>query len=358
MGTRHQGSRDHDPRMRRREGIDQSAGAGSRRRISRAAALTFAAALALLGPTAFAQTQTEIWPSRFVRLIVPFPAGGGADAIARVLSARLAATWGQQVVIENRGGASGNIAAEAAARSAAHGYTIFMAGDFQAVNLFLYPKLSYDPVADFLPVTLVVQYPCAIVVPSSSPARSVAEFIAHAKANNGKLTFATPGHGTSPHLAGELFKRAAGITMTTVPYRGAAPAIHDVIAGRVDVFFNNIAPLVSLMQQGQVRALAVTTAKRTPAAPDVPTLEESGLLGFDVAGWYAFFVPANTPATIVRKIHADTGAALADPAIRGRLEELGLFVIGSTPAELGRFLKSEMEKWGPLIKDAGISIRE
>jgi tripartite-type tricarboxylate transporter receptor subunit TctC len=149
-----------------------------------------------------------------------------------------------------------------------------------------------------------------------------------------------------------------GLWTLAKPYRGAAPAIHDVIAGRVDVFFNNIAPLVALMQQGQVRALAVTTARRTPAAPDVPTLEESGLPGFDVAGWYAFFVPANTTATIVRKIHADTADALADPAIRGRLQELGLFVIGSTPAELGRFLKSEMEKWGPLIKDAGISMRE
>jgi tripartite-type tricarboxylate transporter receptor subunit TctC len=203
-----------------------------------------------------------------------------------------------------------------------------------------------------------VQYPCAMVVPNSSPARSVLEFVAYAKANNGKLTFATPGHGTSPHLAGELFKRAAGIAMTTIPYRGAAPAIQDVIPGRVDVFFNNIAPLLSLMQQGQLRALAVTTPKRVPAAPDVPTLAEAGLPGFDVAGWYAFFVPANTPPAIVRKIHADTAAALADPPIKERLEQLGLFVIGSTPAELGQFLKSEMDKWGPVIKDAGISIRE
>jgi tripartite-type tricarboxylate transporter receptor subunit TctC len=323
------------------------------------AASTLAAVVfALLGPASFGQAQTETWPNRFIRLIVPFPPGGGADAIARILSARLSETWGQQVVIENRGGASGNIAAEAAARSAPDGYSIFLAGDFQAVNLYLYPKLSYDPVADFVPVTLVVQYPSVMVVPNSSPARSVPEFIAYAKANNGKLSFATPGHGTSPHLAGELFKRAAGIAMTTVPYRGAAPAIQDVIPGRVDVFFNNIAPLLSLMQQGQLRALAVTTAKRTRAAPDVPTLAESGLPGFDVSGWYAFFVPANTPSAIVRKMHADTAAALADPAIKGRLEELGLFVVGSTPAELGQFLKSEMDKWRPVIKEAGISIRE
>src|SRR6266568_885146 len=235
--------------------------------------LTAAAALApsLAGPMS-AQTSSERalsvpnWPNRFVRLIVPFPPGGGADAIARIVSARLSETWGQQVVIENRGGASGNIAAEAAARSAPDGYTIFLAGDFQAVNLYLYPKLSYDPVADFAPVTLVVQYPSAMVVPNSSPSHSVTEFIAYAKANRGTVRFASPGHGTSPHLAGELFKRAAGIEMTTVPYRGAAPAIQDVIPGRVDVFFNNIAPLLSLMQQGQLRALAVTTAMRKPIA--------------------------------------------------------------------------------------------
>jgi tripartite-type tricarboxylate transporter receptor subunit TctC len=265
MGTGHQGSRHHDSRVRarRRESRDRKTAAVSRRRLMPlAAALTFVAGLGLLSPAVFGQAPTETWPNRFVRLIVPFPPGGGADAIARILSARLSDTWGQQVVIENRGGASGNIAAEAAARSAPDGYTIFLAGDFQAVNLYLYPKLTYDPVADFLPVTLVVQYPCAMIVPNSSPARSVPEFIAHAKANSGKLSFATPGHGTAPHLAGELFKRAAGIALTTIPYRGAAPAIQDVIPGRVDVFFNNIAPLLSLMQQGQLRALAVTTAKR------------------------------------------------------------------------------------------------
>ncbi len=318
--------------------------------VSALAAATFASGL--LGRAALAQTQT--WPNRFVRLVVPFPPGGGADAIARIVATRLSETWGQQVLIENRGGASGNLAAEAVAHSAPDGYTMFLAGDFQSVNLFLYPKLSYDPVADFEPVTLVVQYPSAMVVPNSSPARSVREFIAHAKANKGNVSFASPGLGTSPHLAGELFKRLADIEMTTIPYRGAAPAIQDLIPGRVDVFFNNIAPLLPLMQQGQLRALAVTSAKRSPAAPDLPTLAESGLPGFDVSGWYAFFVPAKTPPAIVRKMHADAAAALADPALKRRLEELGLFVVGSTPEELGQFFKAEMDKWGPIIKEAGI----
>jgi tripartite-type tricarboxylate transporter receptor subunit TctC len=316
------------------------------------------AATLLAHPIAPAQAQTEAWPTRVVRLVVPFPAGGGADAIARILAVRLSETWGQQVVIENRGGASGNLAAENVAHSAPDGYTLFLAGDFQAVNLFLYPKLNYDPLADFTPVTLVVQYPNAMVVPNASPARTVKEFIAHAKANQGKLTFASPGLGSAPHLAGELFKRRAGLEMTTIPYRGAAPAIQDVIPGRVDLFFNNIAPLISLMQQDQLRVLAVTTTKRSPPAPDVPTLAEAGMPGFDVSGWYAFFVPAKTPAAIVKKMHADTVAALADPTIRGRLEQLGLFVVGSTPEELGQFLKAEMDKWGPVIKEAGISIRE
>jgi tripartite-type tricarboxylate transporter receptor subunit TctC len=334
----------------------------SRRRLLRLSAALTLAPLATdpSSPAARAQgeTQTPAWPNRFVRLIVPYPAGGGADTIARILAGRLSESWGQQLLIENRGGAGGNIASEAAARSAPDGYTLYLAGEFQATNLYLYPKLGYDPVADFMPITLVVKYPVAFVVPNSSPARSVKEFIAHAKANPGKLTFASPGYGTGPHLAGELFKRVAGIELTHVPYRGAAPALQDVVPGRVDSFFNNIAPIVPLMQQGQLRALAVTSAQRTPAAPDLPTMAEAALPQFEVSGWYAVFVPARTPPAIATKIHSDIVAALADPAIKRRLEELGLFVAASTPAELGEFLKAEMEKWGPLIKDAGLSIRE
>ena len=246
----------------------------SLRRLLRLSA-TSALAAGLLGRAAHAQAPA--WPSRFVRLIVPYPAGGGADTIARIIAGRLSETWGQQVLIENRGGAGGNIASEAAARSAPDGYTMYLAGEFQATNMYLYPKLNYDPVGDFVPVSLVVKYPVAFVVPNSSPAHSVKDFIAHARANAGRITFASPGHGTGPHLAGELFKRVAGIELTHVPYRGAAPALQDVGPGRVDSLFNNIAPIVPLMQQGQLRALAVTSAQRTPAAPDLPTMTEAGL---------------------------------------------------------------------------------
>jgi tripartite-type tricarboxylate transporter receptor subunit TctC len=359
MGACHQGRGHHHPRITPPQIGSMGKDMIDRRqllRLSAASTLSFPAGL--LGRAAAAQTQTPIWPGRFVRMIVPYPAGGGADTIARLIAGRLSETWGQQVLIENRGGAGGNIASEAAARSAPDGYTMYLAGEFQATNLYLYSKLAYDPVADFVPVTLVVQYPAVLVVPNSSPAHSVKEFIAHAKANPGKVTFASPGYGTGPHLAGELFKRVAGIELAHVPYRGAAPALQDLVPGRVDSFFNNIAPIIPLMQQGQLRALAVTSAKRTPAAPDLPTLAEDALPGFDVTGWYAVFVPAKTPTAIVQKMHADTVAALSDPAIRGRLEQLGLFVAGTTPEELGQFLRSEMDKWGPVVKQAGISIRE
>jgi tripartite-type tricarboxylate transporter receptor subunit TctC len=185
----------------------------------------------------------------------------------------------------------------------------------------------------------------------------VKEFIDYAKSNPGR-TFGTPGHGTGPHLAGELFKRAAGIELTHVPYRGAAPGLNDLIPGRIDSFFNNIAPVVPLMRQGQVRGLAVTTARRSGAAPEVPTIAESGLPGFDVPGWYAIFVPAKSPPEIVAKMNTDVNAAIADATVKARLEDLGLFVGGSTPEALGAYVKTETEKWGPVIKAAGISIKE
>jgi tripartite-type tricarboxylate transporter receptor subunit TctC len=322
--------------------------------LTRRTAIKFAAlSPALISGVARAQA----WPNRFVRLIVPYPAGGGADAIARILGQRLTETWGQQVLIENKGGAGGNIASDAAAKSPPDGYTMYLGAEFLSTNPHVYPKLSYDPIGDLTPVTAVVQYPTVIAVPKDSPAKTVQEFIAYAKSTPGR-TFGTPGHGTGPHLAGEMFKRAAGIDLTHVPYRGAAPGLNDLVGGRIDSFFNNIAPVVPLMNQGLVRGLAVTTAKRSAAAPDVPTIAESGLPGYDVPGWYAIFVPAKSPADIIAKMNADIITALADPAVRGKLEGLGLFVGGSTPEALGNYLKAETDRWGPIIKAAGITIRD
>jgi tripartite-type tricarboxylate transporter receptor subunit TctC len=309
-------------------------------------------------PSAHAQTPSAGWPNRFVRLVVPFPPGGGTDAIARVLSGKLSDMWGQQLVIENRGGGATNIGTEAVVRADPDGYTMLFQSMPLAVNRFLFPSLPFDALTDLAPVVLLCDYPNIMAVPTTSSARSVADFITHAKANPGKVTFASSGHGTSVHLSGELFKRMAGIEMMHVPYRGAGPALNDLLPGRVDVMFNNIGAVLPLIQSGKLRGLAVTSAKRTPAAPDLAPIAESGVPGFDVSSWYALFAPVKTAPEIIRKMNADTLAALSDPTTKARLEQLGVAVSGSTPEELGRFLKSEMDKWGPVIKDANITIRE
>jgi tripartite-type tricarboxylate transporter receptor subunit TctC len=308
----------------------------------------------ILATCAFAQS----WPNRYVRLIVPFTPGGANEAYARNLAAKLSEIWGQQVVIENRPGAGGNIGAEIAARSDPDGYTMLIASFPHAVNRFLYPSLGYDLLADFAPVSLIGETPNLMVVPNSLPVHSVAEFIAYAKANRGKVTYASSGHGTSIHLSGELFKRTTGIEMMHVPYRGGAPALSDLIAGRIDVMFNIISSVLPQVRAGQMRGLAVTTARRVVAAPEFPTFAEAGLPGFEASAWFGFVVPSKTPPHIVAKINADTIAALADPVLKGRLEQLGVVVAGSTPEEMAAFLKSEVDKWGPLIRDAGITMHE
>src|SRR5262245_14331848 len=322
----------------------------TRRGVSFFAGSALASVLARAAPA-------QSWPARHVRLVVPFPPGGGTDAISRLLAAKLSDMWGYQMVVENRGGGATNIGTEAVARSDPDGYTMMLHSMPLAVNRFLFPSLSYDPVADLAPVSLICDYPTIMAVPISSPARSVADFIANAKANPGKVTFASSGHGTSVHLSGELFKRMAGVEMMHVPYRGAGPALNDLLPGRVDVMFNNIGAVLPLIQGGKLRGLAVTTAKRTPAI-DLPTVAESGVPGFDVSSWYAIFAPAKTPPEIIRKAHADIVAALSDAATKQRLEQLGVAVIGSTPQELAAHLKSEMDKWGPVIREAGITVRE
>jgi tripartite-type tricarboxylate transporter receptor subunit TctC len=335
--------------------------------ISRRHALGLAAKAALVrsfAGRAFAQTlsvpavSVPNWPNRFVRLIVPFPPGGGTDAIARVVAGKLSDIWGQQMVVENRGGGATNIGTETVVRADPDGYTMLLQSMPLAVNRFLFPALNYDAISDLAPVSLLCEYANIMAVPVTSPARSVADFIAYANANKGKITFASSGHGTSVHLSGELFKRMAGIEMLHVPYRGAGPALNDLLPGRVDVMFNNIGAVLPLIQSGKLRGLAVTTAKRTPAAPDLPPIAEVGVPGFDVSSWYALFAPAKTAPEIIQKMQADTVAALTDSVTKERLEQLGVVVVGSTPAELAAFLKAEMDKWAPVIKEAGISIRE
>jgi tripartite-type tricarboxylate transporter receptor subunit TctC len=321
--------------------------------------LIAAAPVLAFGRTAAAQAPLPSgWPSRVVKLVVPFTPGGGIDGIGRILGARLSEMWGQQVVIENKPGAGGNIASESVARSAPDGYTMYISAAGLAVNRYLFASINYDPLADFAPVTLICLFPNILVVPSSSQVHSVGDLLALARTNPGKVTFASPGHGSSPHMSGELFKYLAKVDLTHVPYRGAAPAFTDVIAGRVDCTFAVMASGLPLVRFGQLRALGVTTAARVAAAPEVPSIAEAGVPGYDTSSWFAFFVPAKTPAEIISKMHADTVAALAEPQIRAKLDALGVVVVGSTPQQLGIHLQAEMERWAPVVKAANIRVSE
>jgi tripartite-type tricarboxylate transporter receptor subunit TctC len=307
-----------------------------------------------IAPAVSRPALAQDWPARPVRIVVPYAPGGSTDTVARITADRLSRIWGQQVVIENKPGAGTNIAAAAVASSDPDGYTIFIGSSSLVTSRLLYRSLPYAP-SDLAPVTLVCTFPLLLLVPNSSPARSVAEFIAFARDNKGKVTFASPGVGTVPHLAGELFKQIAGIEMTHVPYRGDAPALTDTIAGRVDLQIGG-SVMLEQIRSGQVRGLAVTTAKRSPLAPELPSAAEAGVHGFEVTGWFAFFVPGRTSRTIVEKIHIDTVTALRDPAVKANFDNIGMVAVGSTPEELAALLTAETEKWQPVIKQAHIAI--
>src|SRR5262244_3052765 len=318
--------------------------------------------IALLGSSAAAwplaaraQTPKAGYPNKPVRIIVPVAAGGPTDIVARMLADKLSAMWGQQVFIENKPGAGNNIGTEYVAKSDPDGYTVLFDPGSIAANTSLYRKLSYDAIADFAPISLVTRVDFFMFVPNSSPAHSLKEFVDYVRSRPGQLTMASPGTGSAPYLAEMLFLQMADMKMTHVPYRGAAPAFSDLIPGRVDCYFGS-GTLLSYARSGQVRVLATTGAKRDAAAPDVPTIAEAGVRGYDVTAWQALFVPAKTPPAIVRKISTDTNAALADPAIKDKLAQAGYAAEGSSPEELEQLLKSEIAKWSAVIKSAGIKI--
>ena len=297
----------------------------------------------------------QSWPSRVVRLLVGFPAGGGNDAVARIVANRLSEIWGQQVIVENKGGAGGNLAFETVARAAPDGYTMLVGFPGLVTNQFLYSSINYDPVADFAAVSLIGTYANLLVVPNSSPVKTFQDFLAQARANPGKVTFASPGIGTSPHLAGEMLKYKARLDITHVPYRGvAAGGMSDLIAGRIDSMFNTTGSLLQAARAGQVRGIAVTSAERIATAAEFPTMAESGVPGFDVTGWYALLAPARTPDDIIKRVNADLATALGEPATKARFDPLGVLVGASSPKELAALLRSDSELWGPLIKAANI----
>jgi tripartite-type tricarboxylate transporter receptor subunit TctC len=312
--------------------------------------LQLAAGAALL-PMRFAQAQA--FPSRPVRFVVGFPAGGGADAATRILAARLSELWGQQVVVENKGGAGGNLAYEMVAHASPDGYTMLLGTNAVALNQFLFSGLTFDGMNDLVGVSLIGTYPNLLVVPADAPTTTLPEFIARARRE--RVTFATPGIGTSPHLSAELLKHMTKIELTHVPYRGvAAGAMNDLLAGRLDAMFNTTGSLLQSVRVGQVRALAITSARRSLNAPEIATFAESGVPGYEVESWYAVFVPTRTPAEIVQKMHADVARALADPAVQARFEPLGVAVASSSSAQMSARMKAEVALWGPIIKAANI----
>jgi len=318
--------------------------------INRRQMMGMTAALApvlIAGP---ARSQSA-WPMRPVRLIVPYAPGGPTDAVSRLIADSLSRTWGQQLVIENRGGAGTNIGADIVAHADPDGYTMLIGTGALAINRNLYRTLSYDAVADFAPVVYICGFAFFMLVPATSPAQTFKEFIAYARERKGKMTFASPGTGSPPHLAGELLKHLTGIEMTHVPYRGAGPAFADLIAGRVDMFFGS-GTSIEQVKGGKLRALAFSGTTRSTALPEVPTVVEAGVPGFECSSWYGFFVPAKTPPAIVANINAATVKALAEPGIRSRLDQLGYSFGGSSPAELAALLKSEIDRWAPIIKAA------
>jgi len=294
------------------------------------------------------------YPTRPVRLLVGFPPGGGSDVGARIIANRLSEYWGQQVIVENKPGAGGHLAIDVAAHTNPDGYTMVWVGGSIPLYGLMIKTINYDPEADLTPVTLVGTYPNVLAVPNSSAWQSVRDMIAAAKADPGAVTFSSPGVGTSPHLTGVLFGRMAGVDIRHVPYRGGAPALTDLIAARVHCMFNTTGTLLVAVRAGQVRGLAVSSGKRFATAPELPTIAESGVPDFEVTSWYALYMPAKSPASIVQKVSHDAAQILSEPAVRAKYEQLGVLSGGSTPAELGERGRSEAKLWRSVMKAGNI----
>ena len=309
-----------------------------------------AALAVLLAQSVFAQSAKAAFPVRPVRFIVPFPPGGGADVIGRVLGQKLADKWGQPVVVDNRAGAGGNIAGELAAAAPADGHTLYQFNIANAIAVGLYKKLNYDPVKDFSAVSLLASSPFILVVHPSLKATNVQELVTLAKAQPGKLSYASSGNGGPSHLATEMLKAMTGIQLSHVPYKGIALVINDLLAGQVQVMFTVPGSGMPHVRTGRLRALAVSTAKRSAVVPDIPTIAESGVPGYDTSTWYAVVAPAGTPQLIIKLLHADFVQALQLPDVRERLTGLGADLIGSSPDYLAQFIKSEIAKWTKMIE--------
>ena len=299
----------------------------------------------------------DAWPSRPIRIVVPFPPGGGTDIIARETSQRVAAATGWTFIVENRPGAGGNLGVDAAAKSPADGYTLVLGQTSNlAINPTLYGKLPYDPQKDLAPIVLLANAPLVMVTAATTPFKTVADVVSAAKAKPGGINFASPGNGTVAHLTSELFQKAAGIKTQHVPYKGASQALTDVIGGSVELYMSSVPTLIGHIRQGKLRALAVTSAKRVADLPNVPTLNESGYKGFDAVTWFGLLAPAGTPKDVVAKLNAEFNKALQQPELRKRLDEEGADPAGGTPEQFAALIKADIPRWGKVVKDSGAKV--
>ncbi len=319
--------------------------------------MSLALGLGLLAAAAATAASAETFPDRSITMIVPFAAGGSTDVVARIVAQKMSEDLGQQVIVQNVAGAGGNLGAGNVARAAPDGYTILMGTvATHALNPLILKSTPYDAEKDFSPISLLVVVPNVLVVNPELPAKNVEELVALLKADPDKYSYASSGNGTPLHLSGELFKSMAGVDMQHIPYKGAGPALNDVIGNQVPIMFDNLPSSSSHIKAGTLRALAVTTAKRAPSFPDIPTIAESGIPGYETYTWNALFAPANTPADVVARLNISANKALGDPAVAERMKEFSATVVGSTPEELGAHVKAELAKWKPVVDGAHIQM--
>ncbi|WP_413710230.1 Bug family tripartite tricarboxylate transporter substrate binding protein [Rhizobium sp. Rhizsp82] len=318
---------------------------------------SLALGLGLFATLSAGTAMAEGFPDRTITMVVPFAAGGSTDVVARIIAEKMSADLGQQVIVQNVAGAGGNLGADNVARAEPDGYTILMGTvATHALNPLILKSTPYDPQKDFSPVSLLVIVPNVLVVNPELPAKNVQELIALLKAEPDKWSYASSGNGTPLHLSGELFNSMAGTKMQHIPYKGAGPALTDLLGNQVSIMFDNLPSSSGHIKSGKLRALAVTTAQRAPSFPDIPTVAESGVPGYETYTWNALFAPANTPTDVVAKLNESANKALKDPAVAGRMKEFSATIVGSTPDELGAHVKAELAKWEPIVKGANIQM--
>jgi len=310
----------------------------------------------LVASLAAAAAQAQTWPSKPVRYIVPFPPAGATDITARIMADKISGPLGQSVVVENRPGAAGNVGTEFVAKSAPDGYTILQLTVAQSISATLYAKLNYDLEKDLAPAAMVALVPNVMIVNPSVPARSVAEFIALAKAKPGKINFASSGSGTSIHMSAEMFKMLTGVDIVHIPYKGSGPALADLLGGQVDVMFDNLTSSIGHIRGGKLRALAVTTVTRYPELPELPTMQEAGVPGYEATAWFGIVVPKGTPQEVVMRINAEVNKALAHADVKEKLAQQGALARSWTPEEFGSFIHNEVVKWAKVVKASGAKV--